>query len=389
MKILYISHSTGIDQGALIALRHIVLSMRALGHEPIVVFPGEGGMKTILETEGISCYSMIFRMARYPRFSTWRALPADIFHFLAIPFRNIIAEWKLMRLIRTHHIDLVHINSSVVAVGQRAARLTGVPYIVHVREMISPQALPWHMFPSNQHFRRRLQACNNCIAITHSVRDFWGLTERTTQVIYDGVFSLEKKPDIQLQKKPYFLCIGVINTTKAQLDVLLAFAMIAVHNHSYELWLVGEANPKNPYFINLKHQIEELHLNDRVHILGVRHDIYDLMRNASATIAASEREGFGFTTVESMLCGCIVIGRDAAGIREQFDRGKELTGKEIGLRFNTIEQLAEQMEAICKNSPTHYQQMLTRAQDLVFNEYSVSNSAKKIEALYFQILQSK
>ena len=50
-------------------------------------------------------------------------------------------------------------------------------------------------------------------------------------------------------------------------------------------------------------------------------------------IVPSIFEGFGFITAEGMANGCVVLGRNTAGTKEQFDNGVKMTGKEIGVRF--------------------------------------------------------
>ena len=55
---------------------------------------------------------------------------------------------------------------------------------------------------------------------------------------------------------------------------------------------------------------------DNVKFLGIRKDIYSLMKNAMALVVSSPSEGFGFITVEAMLNGCLVIGRNTAGTKE-------------------------------------------------------------------------
>ena len=45
------------------------------------------------------------------------------------------------------------------------------------------------------------------------------------------------------------------------------------------------------------------------------------MSKALALFVPSSFEGFGFITVEAMFCGCLVIGRNTGGTKEQFDNG--------------------------------------------------------------------
>ena len=60
-------------------------------------------------------------------------------------------------------------------------------------------------------------------------------------------------------------------------------------------------------------------LKPYVEFMGPRDDVHQLMKGALALVVASHTEGFGLTAVEAMSQGCIVVGNDTAGMKEQFD----------------------------------------------------------------------
>lgn len=64
-----------------------------------------------------------------------------------------------------------------------------------------------------------------------------------------------------------------------------------------------------------------MNIASQVVFLGMRKDIYSLMKDAMALIVPSYWEGFGFITTEAMFNGCLVIGRNTSGTKEQFDNG--------------------------------------------------------------------
>ena len=119
--------------------------------------------------------------------------------------------------------------------------------------------------------------------------------------------------------------------------------------------------------------------------MGPRDDVPELMRGALALVVASRTEGFGLTAVEAMSQGCVVIGNDTTGIKEQFDRGKEITGNEIGIRYCGTADLVRALETVASEN-ADFSDMSERARSMVLNEYPVDKMAGRIENFYLKVL---
>ena len=115
---------------------------------------------------------------------------------------------------------------------------------------------------------------------------------------------------------------------------------------------------------------------------------YDLMNRASALIVPSPFEAFGLITAEAMFNKCLVIGKDTAGTKEQFDNGQKIQNKEIALRFINEQQLTTHLTNIEKNGPSYYSEMIQQAYDSVSTLYPIENNAEQIEHLYLSTLSS-
>lgn len=132
--------------------------------------------------------------------------------------------------------------------------------------------------------------------------------------------------------------------------------------------------------------VEKSPFKSRIKLLGFRTDIYELMSNAKALLVPSFFEGFGFIVVEAMLNGCIVIGRNEAGLKEQFDNGFQKTGQEIGLRFECQQELVNQIKYVCNTPFEDFLPMIKAAQNVILN-YSVDQNVKQIMSFYKTILK--
>ena len=118
----------------------------------------------------------------------------------------------------------------------------------------------------------------------------------------------------------------------------------------------------------------------------MRKDILSLYKEAKALIVPSLSEGFGFITAEAMFCGCLVIGNDTAGTKEQFDNGLEMTGEEIALRYTKQEELVQHLIDVTNEPIKHYEPMILRAQQVVTQLYSTETHAERVYEFYNYIL---
>ena len=118
-----------------------------------------------------------------------------------------------------------------------------------------------------------------------------------------------------------------------------------------------------------------------IDFLGNRDDIYELMRGAEALVVPSRFEGFGFTTAEAMYNRCLVIGKDTAGTKEQFDNGLKMTGSEIGIRFNNVRELTDSLFMV-QHADGSFEDMKDKAYKVVTRMYTVERYAEQIEKYY-------
>ena len=125
-----------------------------------------------------------------------------------------------------------------------------------------------------------------------------------------------------------------------------------------------------------------------IKLLGIRKDILEFYSHAKAFIVPSLSEGFGFITAEAMFSGCLVIGNNTAGTKEQFDNGKEITGEEIALRYSTQEQLIQHLIDVTNNPSLEYEAMILRGQAVAKQLYSIEENANKIHKFYLFIIQN-
>ena len=114
-------------------------------------------------------------------------------------------------------------------------------------------------------------------------------------------------------------------------------------------------------------------------------DVMPYYKEAKALIVPSLFEGFGFITAEAMFSGCLVIGNNVAGTKEQFDNGLELTGEEIALRYTTEAQLVQHLIDVTNNPIEQYEPIILRGQEVVRQLYTAEKHVEQVYDLYKKI----
>lgn len=339
MTILYVLNDTYPLGGASKSFLTLIKRVLSLGHTPIVVTPDKKGIAITIRQMGVEIIAASYRNNTYP---DCRNFSEMILFLPRLIMRRLLirkAVQKVYEQIKSRNITLVHTNVSVVDVGERVAKKLGVPHIYHIREYADLD-FDLHYFPCSKVFHKHLSE-SYTICITHAIQKHHHQTGNPKSVvIYNGItVNVDKNPR-PLPPQPYFLYAGRIEETKGLMDLVIAYSQFVQETDESCPFLVVAGSVTEPKFYKyITQYIEQEDIKQNVIFLGPRQDIDNLMRHATATIVSSRFEGFGRCLPEAMLSGCITIGRNTAGTKEQYDNGLQLTGEEIGFRFNNIDEL--------------------------------------------------
>ena len=389
MNIAYILNNTSESNGDTKAFLNMLNDIIAKGVRPFIITPNKEGIYHLLESnDKIRIKALNYRPCAYPRLR----ITIDYLYFipklLARLFVNHKATRQLAACLKENSIDIVHTNVGVVRIGFDAAQKNGIPHIYHIREYADKININY--FPTKNSFIRQLNSNKSySICITKAVQTYYQQSgKKISRVIYDGVFSKKTTLPISFSKN-YFLFAGRIQSAKG-LDQLLK---------AYSLYSMSEANPlhlkiagsytDSAYYRKQFKFVEEHHLTEQVEFLGNIDDIQKVMREARALIVSSPFEGFGFCMPEAMQQGCLVIGRNTSGTKEQLDNALEMTGQEIALRYETTEQLASLLSEVANQPVSHYNALTQRAFDVVNQLYTKEDHVRNVYEYYIDILNEK
>lgn len=111
---------------------------------------------------------------------------------------------------------------------------------------------------------------------------------------------------------PLLLAVGRLNVAKDYPNLLLAFQHIIKSGRLAHLVIIG-IGEEEAKLITI---VAELGLCDKVHFLGMRHDVHKWMSAADIFVLSSAWEGFGLVVAEAMACERLVVATDCGGVRE-------------------------------------------------------------------------
>lgn len=384
MKILYISHANNWG-GATVALFNEIIGMKNKGHDVVVITPStKGPFIDKLDSLNVKYYACKnLTLTIYPKIrNPLRWLKRTVFLVY-----NIIRTKSFIREVIIHeNPDIVHTNVGPLSQAADVCFELDVPHVWHHREY-QDKDFGMYFFPSKSSLKNKIYRKRNYnIAITQGVFDYRLLRNGQDIVIYDGVFSseiTESKRNHDVADKQYILFAGRVQESKGTIELIKVYRRFHTIYPEVKLCIAGDYSEESRYFQKCKSFISKYNLQNDILFLGQRMDVYDLMSQALMLVVPSRFEGFGFITAEAMLNHCIVVGKNTAGTKEQFDNGLSYTGREIGYRFNDSEGMYQCMLLAMR---TDNRMMKDDAYNTVVHYYTIEHNSDKLENFYSMIL---
>lgn len=305
-SVLFAVHSTHLGGGEILAYETAVWLSRS-GYRLTIAAP-DGPLHALFARLGVLA-------APTPILPTWGA-PALRWAIDAV--RTLRDVPRLCRLIRRSRCDLVLTNTSTTLAPVIAARLVGVPAVVHVREWpTSRLATPL------VRLHARLATTVVVIAEPLLAAAARGGGRARLVYIHDGIeadrFAL-REPRLPAGRLRLAV-VGGFDRRKGQDMAIRALARLRDAGIDAELDLVGRQGHPD-YMAELALLVEGLDLGDRVHNLGERRDVPALMKGWDALLAPSRGEWTPLAIMEAMATGLPVVAASVGAVAELLDHGR-------------------------------------------------------------------
>ncbi len=181
---------------------------------------------------------------------------------------------------------------------------------------------------------------------------------------------------------PIVLFVGRLDAQKGPLDLLHALRLLSARHDDVHALFVGEGSLRE----EMEAAIRASEFQQRVHLIGWRNDVPELMKAASCLVLPSYWEGMPNVILEAMASGLPVIATEVEGTTELLQRGGK--SGELGLLVpvGSPAMLAEGIEQILTRSD-ECKAMATESQLHVSSNLTWDMTATAYDQLYRDLLR--
>lgn len=386
MKVVILSTATSYTGGAIITLLNVLPLLQKEGVEPYFILKGHGQLEDVLRNRKIP-YSVIKSYDWCVPEQKTKGLK-NVVAWKIKSLINLIAEYKTYFLLKREKAELYHLNCIYNGTGVSSAKVLGIPVVWHLREFVDLHGetpVFWNTVEAWKKINRsdRVICVSNYLekAYKNKIQD-----KSKLQVIYDGINMSCFKAKTKTSPKEKIV-IGLAGTApiKNHKDAILALKKVHDAGYHVTLKIAGKWSMDNynqSYKSDLEKLIVENGLNNSVEFIGMQSDMNMFWSECDLSVVCSKRESFGLAATEAMACGVPLICSNTSISGELTENGKNVFVYQLG----KSEELAECiLKCIEQLGTDKLDAKIKRAAAFVRNNFSIEESAKKLEAVYVEL----
>lgn len=263
-------------------------------------------------------------------------------NFYCLPFErsplkkeNLLAYKQLKELIEKENYDIIHCHTPMgsviarLAAGQARKKGTKVIYTAHGFHFYKGAPIVnWLVYYPIE----RMLAHRTDLLITMNQEDYSCAQRFNVKQVakVNGVgLDLDKFVESDSEEKKMIrkelglkddeiFAISVAQLIKRKNHMVLIQAVEKIKNSKFHLYICGDGAQET----ELKEKAKELGIENQVHFLGFRRDIYKLCSSADLFLFASLQEGLPVAVMEAMACGLPIVASNIRGNTDLIDTGK-------------------------------------------------------------------
>ena len=376
MRIVFYTHMGQLGNGGTESLFGIVKEL-SKKHDCYVITPYKGDLNYKLSDLGIQNSILPFKWSSNVNNSlkhkSFKQRIAIIKQWFKRNMFNQKHKRKHVQLVKKYQPDIIYSNTSVITIGIKVAKELNTPHIWHLREFQDTDITPDFGY---RYLVKYLNKSTSIIVNSQLLKTYYEqfINSNKIEVVHNGIaLPVNTKSVLKNNKDEssyVFLMVGALIPVKGHLEVLKAIKKLKCKNKNFQLHIVGEGKLRS----QIENYIDINNLNEQVILHGQHSDVDKFYVNADCYVMCSESETFGRVTVEAMLCGLPIIGRNAP-----YNATKEIIRNEVdGWLYTTTDELVGKMEWMM-NNPNLGIKMGVSAEKWARNNFSLQHSVQQIE----------
>lgn len=332
-------------------MRVLYLTMNP--HRTSTTVPLEGWLRS-LRQKGLQPVLACDRLGAFHEWAQTEGIP---YYHVPLPFPNKVWPWKfltslvrLRNLVTRHNIQLIHCNEQdIYPIGQYLARWCALPIVVSIHCKLEAGFCRWafgHMRSPRRMFfisRGSLEACRPGVAGV--------VPESAWRLLYNGVDTERFQPSAELRRQfrqehnlQSNLVLGVACALRSgkQLDHFFEAAArlkdprikVVLAGGAPRVRVIEEADYPEAILARGRELLGERFLH-----LGRLNELRGFYNGLDIFVNTSREESCSISVLESLACGCPVVGYPSISVHEQvLPEGGEIIGQD------QIDQLALTLE---------------------------------------------
>lgn len=378
INVLYVTFASENFDGATYSLMDLIRSVREHVN-PIVMVGTKGCVYDYFTRNNVECIVCDFKenlvgkptkIHQYIKY-VLKYIP----NHLQYNKRNKECIRQVSQILKGRHIDIVHINNTVMSVGYEIAKALNAKCVWHLRGFMDLD-FGWMPLKGWKNYRDTLIHTDAVIGITNTVlAHYLPLDSANAHSVFDAVRSKNDTCFIMPKEKYFLFCAGLLSHQKGCDFAIKAFAQSGLASKGYRLRIIGKSHPA--YAKKLNTLVTACDVANAVDFLGRSENVKEHMAKATAFLMCSENEGLGRVSVEAMFYGCLVIGRNSGGTKDFVIDGQ------TGLLFDDMDGCITAMQkAVSEDN----QEIILNAQQFAQENFSIENYGEKILDVYNKVL---
>lgn len=310
---------------------------------------------------------------------------------------------RLLSLLKEEDIDVVHahfpLDGAYVAL---ASSLLRIPFIFSLHSDRISAVKRGHLEVPNwkQTLRARVAdrliftSADCIVAVSRTTGrgsiKWRGAPPEKVKTIYNGIDvheftpstpcderSLSLRSDLQIpEDAPVLLNVGRLTPQKGQALLISVMRHLQERVPNAVLLIAGDGELRSA----LESRVEQCRMQEKIRLLGLRHDVSDLMRLADAFVFPSLSEGFGITLLEAMAAEVPVVASDIPPLAEIISNGVNGILASVGNARAFVDKVARILQ-----DPDFASVLGEAARAEVQARFDIRHTAHQTEMLYRQL----
>jgi hypothetical protein len=284
--------------------------LQAAGWQVTVALPEPGPLLELLA-------GLELDIAPFPVLRKALLRPGALLRLLARVPSDLV---RLVRRIRAAAPDVVYVNTVTIPWWTLAARLAGVPVIVHVHEAEEPAGVVGRLLYAPLLLATRVVA--NSASTRQVLLAAHARLDRRLSVVLNGVPDSGPQPS-QAMRPGRIVMVGRLSPRKGVDVAVDAVALLRKAGREVELEICGSAFAGYEWYeAQLRERAHQPDLAGAVHFAGYVSPVSDALGRAEVVLTPSRIEPFGNTAVEALLAARALVASDVQGLAEIVDDGR-------------------------------------------------------------------